>query len=190
MTCPKNTDYTVGSVLHFMGTFIFLKMHLKKNVTARLLSNKHIFVTFNVHDLIPAALTVENRLIMNIYACRHELHWIVVAAVQSRDFPCYINSTLHSSSTLLSPTFRAVVSWFSLVNQLFPVWAFELRWLFLWLYWTSFMVGMLSCTWCEVRRWVESRAQDEWCQKWASENLIIDLCDASCVHFLRIFWCL
>lgn len=30
--------------------------------------------------------------------------------------------------------------------------------------------------------------QDEWCLKWASENLIIDLCDASCVHFFKNIW--
>ncbi len=138
----------------------------------------------------------KHRLIMNTYAC-HELHWIVVAAVQSRDFL--------ATSTV---PYIALVRYFlplsvqllldCLVNQLFSVWAFDLKWLFLWLYWTSFMVGMLSFTWCEVCRWAESRApyvteyiyvnlQDEWCQKWASENIIIDLCNASCVHFLRIF---
>lgn len=126
--------------------------------------------------------------------------WSWVAWFPPVRLHCFINCKLHSCSMLLSPTFRAVHSWFSLVKLLFPVWAFELKWLFYGciepLSWVAcFHVHGASCS-GEVRQWAESQpdgrdsvllnnviSESEWCLKWASGNLIFDLCDASCVLF-------
>lgn len=190
MICPKNTDYTVGSVVYFWAPYIFSKCIWKER-NCSLIPNPIITVTFNVQDLIPAALTGEKTQAYNEHI---RLSWTALDCCGCSSvtwFSCYINCTLHSSSTLLSPTFRAVTSWLSSKSAFFrlSIWSkmtFSMVVLNLFHGWHAFIYVVRSMSVGGVSG-SDVNLQDEWCQKWASENIIIDLCNASCVHFLRIF---